>query len=128
MSGPIALIPNRRQRDRVSSMLAVTPLTDLMENADGYILYCNVPGAEQSGVEVCVHNDVLRLRAESVLEPVTGKVHAFEICDIVYEARFQLSPVIDANRVEATLSNGVLSVQMPFSQKKQSVRIPVLKG
>lgn len=128
MSGHILFLPNRRRKDRASSMLTATPLMDLVELDDGYCLFCNVPGAEQDRVDVSVHKGILHLRAEAVFEPVPGKVHALEVCDIVYEARFQLTDAVDPARVEAGLADGVLRISLPFRGKKEPVRIPVLKG
>lgn len=122
------LLPNRRRKDRTSSMLTTTPLMDVVEHAEGYYLYCNVPGTECDDVELNVHKGVLHLRAEAVLSSLAGKIHAFEICDAVYEARFRLSAAIDAQNIQACFSDGVLRVTLPFSQKRAPIKIPIHQG
>lgn len=128
MSHRVFLLPNRRGRDRVSSLPTSTPLTDIVERSDGLHIYCNIPGAKHKDVDVSVHKGVLRLRAEATLESVAGRVHALEVCDVVYEAHFQLSAAVDAKTVEARLADGVLRVFLPFAKKTEPVRIPVRKG
>lgn len=128
MSHRIVLLPNRRRQDRTSAMPTSAPLTDIVESTDGFCLYCNVPGAGHEDVSVSVHKGVLHLRAEAALEPVAGKVHALEVCDVVYEAHFQLTAAIDTDSVEAGLASGVLRVFLPFARKKAPVNIPVRKG
>ena len=122
------LLPNRRRKDRISSMLTATPLMDVVEQEGGYCLYCNVPGADCDSVDLSVDKGVLHLRAEALLEALPGKIHDLEICDIVYEVRLRLTAFVDAARVEAFLANGVLRIFLPFPRKCAPVQIPVYAG
>lgn len=121
------LLPNRHRYDGASSIFVATPLMDMVEREEGFVLYCNLPGADCGKVELSIHKGILHVRAGSVLDPIPGKIHVLEICDVVYEARLRLNAAVDTTRVKATFSQGVLRVAMPFSSSG-AVCIPVTKG
>ncbi|MCC8195053.1 MAG: Hsp20/alpha crystallin family protein [Deltaproteobacteria bacterium] len=106
-------------------LLTVSPLIDLVELPEGICLYCNLPGVLPENTDVTVEGNFLYIRAASRLEPIRGKVHALEFSDIFYEGKVLL-PAVDTTRVEATLSNGLLRIMMPFARETRPVRIPVV--
>lgn len=101
-----------------------SPLMDMVELAEGVCVYCDLPGATPGGISLTIDGNLLHIRAESRLSPLRGKVHAFEFSDIAYEGKIVL-PVIDVDRTEASFSNGLLRVMMPFPAASGPVRIPV---
>lgn len=128
MSQQIILLPNRRLLDRDTSLMPVTPLLDLVEREEGFILYCDLPGAESNEIELTFHKGILHIRAAVLLDPVPGKVHALEMGDTVYEARLRLTASVDTDRITAVLAGGVLRVCLPFPSNSGPTRIPVIKG
>lgn len=107
--------------------LTVIPLIDMVELPDGVCIYCNLPGAAPADVSLTVEGEFLFLRAEARYKPVPGKIHALEFCDTSYAGRILL-PKVDVDRAEASLSNGVLRIFMPFPPKTEPLRIPVAAG
>lgn len=125
--GAAARIPHGGPSRRGVPPLTVIPLIDMVELPDGICLYCNLPGAAPGDVSLTVEGEFLFLRAEARYEPVQGKVHALEFWDTVYEGKLLL-PEVDAARAEASISNGVLRIFMPFAPRSEPVRIPVTAG
>lgn len=128
MNEQVTLLPNRRHLDRATSLFTATPLMDLVEREEGFILYCNMPGVDCDEIDLTVHKGILRIRAEALFSPPPGKIHALEMNDTVYEARLRLTAAVDTAAVTAVLSCGVLRVHLPFALKSGPVRIPVLRG
>lgn len=128
MNQQITILPNRRHVDRGTSLITVTPLLDLVEREEGFVLYCDLPGAEGNEIELTFHKGILHIRAAVLLRHMPGKVHALEMGDTVYEARLRLTASVDTDRITATLSGGVLRVHLPFPVSSGMTRIPVIKG
>ncbi len=102
------------------------PLTDIVETRDGVVLMVELPGVAAEHVDVSLEKRVLTIRARS---SVSGPeklrlVHAeYEPGD--YERAFTLSEDFDAERIEAEVRNGVLSLRLPRSAASQPKTIKV---
>ncbi len=102
------------------------PLTDVVETPDGVTLMVELPGVAAEQVDVALEKRVLTIRARS---GVTGPdklrlVHAeYEPGD--YERAFTLSEDFDAERIEAEMKNGVLTLRLPRSEAAQPRTIKV---
>ncbi|MFN3973420.1 MAG: Hsp20/alpha crystallin family protein [Gemmobacter sp.] len=102
------------------------PLTDIVETKDGVTLMIELPGVAAEHVDVALEKRVLTIRARSgVTVPETlRRVHAeYEAGD--YERAFTLSDDFDAERIEAEMKNGVLTLRLPRSTATQPRNIKV---
>jgi len=99
----------------------VRPRTDVFETDETLVLVCDVPGADEGSVELALEDDVLTLRARSVLTAPEGWQPAgseFELPD--YERSFRLAADIDRDALTATLHNGRLRVVLKKRQPRRS--------
>jgi HSP20 family molecular chaperone IbpA len=122
MTRPTADKPQGVERARVR------PRTDVFETPDALILVADVPGAEQDSIELALTEDVLTLRARSVVSTPAGWNPAgseFELPD--YERSFRLAADIDPDALSATLQNGRLRVVLK-KRRARSNRIQVRAG
>ncbi|SBW02735.1 hypothetical protein KL86DPRO_20023 [uncultured delta proteobacterium] len=115
---------NREAAGQGESLLTLSPLTDMVELPEGVCVYCNLPGVAPGDISLTIDAKFLHIRAESRLPAIRGKIHALEFSDITYEGKVIL-PAVDAERIEASCSNGLLRVMMPFPAEIKPVRIPV---
>ena len=128
----IALVHERDQSETVGygpaergePLLTISPLTDIVELSEGFCLYCNLPGVAPENVMAIMDGEFLHIRAESLLPPIKGKVHALEFSDILYEGKIRL-PSFDTEKLDASFVNGLLRIFMPFPPQSPPVRIPV---
>jgi len=104
------------------------PRTDVFETDEALILVADVPGADLDSIELALEDDVLTLRARSVVtapegwQPVGSEL---ELPD--YERSFRLAADIDREALAATLQNGRLRVVLKKRQPQTS-RIEVRVG
>ncbi|NEX48138.1 Hsp20/alpha crystallin family protein [Pseudotabrizicola algicola] len=102
------------------------PLTDIVETKDGVTLMLELPGVAAEDVDVALEKRVLTIRARS-RETGPDKlrlVHAeYEPGD--YERAFTLSEDFDADRIEAEMKNGVLTLRLPRSEATQPKTVKV---
>ncbi|MDM7459039.1 MAG: Hsp20/alpha crystallin family protein [Paracoccus sp. (in: a-proteobacteria)] len=102
------------------------PLTDIVETKDGVLLMIELPGVEADHVEVALEKRVLTIRARSsvTLPDRLRLVHQeYEAGD--YERAFTLSDDFDADRIEAEMRTGVLTLRLPRSAETQPRSIKV---
>ena len=115
---------NREVPDYGEPLLTMPPLMDMVELPEGICVYCNLPGVAPGDISLTIDGKFLHIRAESRLPSIRGKIHALEFSDITYEGKVVL-PAVDTERIEASCSNGLLRVMMPFPAEIKPVRIPV---
>ncbi len=105
---------------------ALLPPVDVIEDATGITLYADLPGVPKDRLNLRVDGDQLNLEAELVLALPQGMEasHA-EVQASHYRRAFTLSKELDASKVSAELSQGVLRVRIPKAEHAQPRRIAV---
>jgi HSP20 family protein len=92
-----------------------SPAVDVIENADGYEVLCDMPGIEIEDIEISVAGAVLTLKGEKKAGPAAGDPATYR--EEVRAGRFQrtlrLPLPVEADKVEATLRDGVLRIALP---------------
>lgn len=102
------------------------PLADIVETKEGVTLMLELPGVGADDVDVALEKRVLTIRARSnaTAPDKLRLVHAeYESGD--YERAFTLSADLDAERIEAELRDGVLTLHLPRSEASQPKTIKV---
>jgi HSP20 family protein len=94
------------------------PRMDMVEDDEGFRVTVEVPGMDEEDIDVALAADRLTIRGERREEKVRRGPNAYGLRRS-YE-RFQRSIVlpcpVDAERVEATLRRGVLTVRLPRTE------------
>jgi len=102
------------------------PNVDILETADGLRLWADVPGVDETGVDVELVDDVLTIRARvstAGYEHLRPAYTEYSVGN--YEARFRLSDTIDGARISAKLANGVLELTLPKLETAKPRRIQI---
>ncbi len=105
------------------------PSVDIMDLDDRLWLRADLPGVDESSVDVSLEDGVLTLRGSVSLEPFAGLQPVYteyEVGD--FEHRFRLSSHVDSARIEARLHDGVLEVELPKVAEAQPRQIRVQTG
>jgi HSP20 family molecular chaperone IbpA len=105
------------------------PDIDILERSDGYVIYADLPGADERSVDVRLEHGVLSIDARLATQPEAGwnPLHA-EYRLGGYHRDFRITEDIDASGVSAKVSNGVLELHLPKSAERQPRAIPVQAG
>lgn len=111
---------------RLDRTRAASPRIDLADDGEVLRLSVELPGFTEKDVELEVHRNVLTLRGRRKIEVPEGyTVHRRERGDIELTRTLTLPYRVDAERVEATLTNGVLHVTMPKAAEERPRQIAV---
>jgi len=102
----------------------VAPAVDIYETDNGHVLLADMPGVSRDGLEVHVERDQLSIRGRVAAEPQAKVQHReFRLRD--YYRVFTLADEIDSDRIAATLTDGVLRLELPKSSRAQARKIPI---
>lgn len=103
------------------------PPVDVYEVEDGLVVLAELPGVDETDLEVTLHRG--RLRIAGVRRPraveSSGKPLQLEIATGPFERILALPVGIDADRVEARFQQGILAVHVPREKAPPAVRVRV---
>jgi HSP20 family molecular chaperone IbpA len=101
------------QRERRSEIV-LRPPADIFEDADGITVQMDVPGASKQRLNLQASADRLDVEAEVQIEMPDGMEAIYaDVRSTRYQRTFALSSELDADNVEATLKDGVLTLRIP---------------
>jgi HSP20 family protein len=105
-----------------------SPPVDIEERDDAYILEADLPGVkredvtvEQIGNELSISGEHKETKHTGVLRKATRRTGTFRY-------RVALPEQIDAAKIDAKLSDGVLTIRLPKAQKAPHKQIEVKGG
>jgi HSP20 family protein len=117
------------QVERTRSTTVYTPDVDILEKDDSIIVFADMPGADESGVDITLEKDVLSIYAR--VEPEVPEKHQllhaeYGVGD--YQRSFTISNEVDRDKIEARVKNGVLRLVLPKAKAAQTRKIAVQAG
>ena len=115
---------DERAPERVQQRFTVAPRVDVYENANELLLLCDVPGATQESVSIQLDKGQLTIEA-SRKDEMTGSALVAEYRPADYARVFSVPQGIDAAKIDAQLSGGVLRLRLPKSEALRPRRIEV---
>jgi HSP20 family protein len=105
----------------------LVPSMDVTETDNEIVVTAELPGLERGDVEISIEDDVLTIRGEKKVEQDKDDKN-YHVSERVYGTFYrvlQLPPGVDASKVQATMSNGVLKIAIPKPAKTQPQKIEV---
>jgi HSP20 family protein len=102
------------------------PPVDVVEDATGITLVADLPGVSRERLHLHVEGDTLSIEGElSLAVPQDMQAGHVEVQAPRYRRSFTLSKELDAGKIGAELSQGVLRVRIPKAEHAQPRRIEV---
>ena len=120
-----------RELDRLTQNLTATPAAAIMpmdayRHGDEYIVHFDLPGVESSSIEVTVEKNVLSVSAQRRWQPAEDdRIVASERPHGSFSRQLFLGEGLDADRVSARYTDGVLTVTVPVSEKAKPRRVEI---
>jgi HSP20 family protein len=120
------LMPKNLETHRLG-MDAVTPRTDLVETAEHFLLYMDLPGVPREQISVKMSDGMLTITGFPEQDETGGRRFLrSEVEHAAFHRHVRLSEdAVDINGISALLKNGVLSVTIPKRHRGRRRRIPV---
>ena len=105
----------------------VFPPINLTETADKYVIRAELPGVKNSELDINVTDKTLTVSGERKIssESADAKYHRRERDAGKFSRAVAMPGDIDAERVEASLANGILTIEVPKAAKAQPRKIAI---
>lgn len=108
---------------------AAWPATNVFETKESFVVKADVPGLTDADLSVSVEEDALVIRGERKAEVPEGyQVHLRERAPVAFTRKLPLPARVDADAVNASLKNGVLTVTLPKAREALPRQIAVKAG
>jgi HSP20 family protein len=106
------------------------PALDVAERGDAYLVHAELPGVSPDQVEVRFEQNVLTIRGSKPASfEVTNdgelRLFAAERVHGSFERSVRLPEFVDAERIDASFTNGLLTITIPKAQTAQPRRITI---
>ena len=104
-----------------------SPAADILETPEKFQIVVELPGIDVSEVDITVENDVLTLRGERRFnEPQQKETYRrVERHYGPYGRRIALPPKCDSTKIDASMRNGLLTIEVPKMEQARPQRIEV---
>ena len=116
------------EKTPVANDVTYLPAVDVAETESGYTILADVPGAQKDSVQVTYDEGVVTLRAQGTTRGESAQatmIHR-EFRAAVYERSFRVGEDVDAEKISAEISNGVLKVSLPKrASTKKTIAVSV---
>jgi len=105
---------------------------EVIETDNEYRFHIDLPGLSADQIDLTVENNVLTVSGERKWEREEGKpdgeVHVFERRYGRFERSFALPRRVDANTIDASYDNGVLTIRLAKAEEARPRRIEIGTG
>jgi HSP20 family protein len=113
--------PARESTERAVPTLV--PAVDIYETDAAFVLLTDMPGVSPGGVEVLTESDTLVVRGRAEGQTSGVDHQEFELGE--YRRVFLITEDLDLEGITAKLTDGVLRVEIPKSDRLKPKKIPV---
>jgi len=108
---------------------AWTPTVDVFEDKENLKIVMELPGVTPEDVKISLENQVLTIQGEKrqVAEESSERWHRYERSYGSFERMFTLPSSVDAERIQAKVENGLLTVTLPKAERAKPREIEIKK-
>lgn len=122
-------ITQTEDTERTRDVCCFVPRADIYELDDQIVIVADVPGADESSIDITLEKNILTINA--TIDPVfpqgyTLQSAEYEIGD--YHRSFRLSNEIDQEKIDAVVKDGVLRLYLTKADQARTRKISVKAG
>ncbi len=112
---------------RGDAQRSFAPAVDIFEEKDAFVVKAELAGVKPEEIDIDVENNVLTLKGERKLDHEESKdgYHRVERWYGSFSRQFSLPRTVDAEHIEATSKDGVLTVRIPKRGEPKGQKVTV---
>lgn len=103
----------------------LTPLANITETEDGYVLQAEMPGVSRDGLEVTVENGDLTIVGRRKGYESPGVLLYGESRSADFRRTFEIDPSINSAGITAKLEQGILTLHLPKAEAVKPRKIAI---
>jgi len=105
---------------------SVRPPADILEKDGSYYIVMDMPGVQKDALDISVEKKTLVVQGMTSYPKMEAeKILDSEFENVRYVRQFTLSDVVDKDRIQANLENGVLKLHMPKVEEMKPKKIEI---
>ena len=114
------------EAERTRAGACFVPRVDIYETEDGITVVADMPGVDEESIDITLEQNVLTING--YIEPRRPEDYSLAYAEYRvgdYERRFTVYDQVDKEKIEATVRDGVLRLELPKAEpstKKISVK------
>jgi HSP20 family protein len=112
-----------------ASEAVFTPSIDIYSEEDALVVKADLPGVKEDDIEITVNDGVLTIKGQRE-EEKTEKAENCVRSERVFGSfmrQFTLPKQVDVDKIKATFNNGVLEINLPYSETAKEKKIAIEK-
>jgi HSP20 family protein len=103
----------------------ISPTVNIHETKDGHIVQAEMPGVSKEGLDIGLEGNTLTIHGRRAMNDLVAESLYRESSTADYQRVFELDPAIDTARIDAKIEQGVLTIQLPKSERVKPRKIVV---
>jgi HSP20 family protein len=118
---------DQRSDDNDSPSAVWSPSTDLVETDDDFRLHLDVPGMTKDDITINLQNRTLTVSGERGSDRTDEREEFVRVERAfgTFHRTFTLPDTVDADHIEATYDNGVLTINVPKTEERTRRQIEI---
>lgn len=118
-------VPSRFEGDWNASEWS--PSVDISETKDNIVIKAEVPGIRKEEIKITLQDNVLMLKGERKQEKEEKETnfHRMERSYGSFARSFNLSTVVQADKIKASYKDGILNIILPKAEEVKPKQIPI---
>lgn len=101
-----------------------SPRVDIYDEKNEIILLAEMPGVNEKNIDISIENDILTITGRQNEEDFPGYELMHRTYDTgIYKRSFSMANDIDASNISARISNGILRVVLPKTEKSKKITV-----
>jgi len=115
--------------ERTRECQCFIPRADIFETEEDIFVIVDVPGVDESSIDITLEKNVLTISAfvePHEIEGYAPTLTEYEVGD--YQRSFRLSNMIDNDKIQASVKDGVLRLQLAKAGEAKTRTISVTAG
>jgi len=118
--------PASAEAERTRNTRVYVPSVDIIEKKDAIVLLADMPGTDDTTVNITLDENVLTIEGTVDIEHYRDYNLAYAEYGVGdYRRAFTLADGIDRDKIEATVTNGVLKLLLPKAEAQKPKKIEV---
>jgi len=124
---PVKVKANSSVEELLETQNYISPLVNIYETDNEFVLTANMPGVVRDNVKVRVEGDALIMFGAIQYEEAFNRNYLLNEQEIAnYYRTFKISDTVDQSNIEARYDNGQLVVNLPKNEKVKPRTINIL--
>ena len=116
----------QEETERTRECRCFVPRTDIYEIGDEIILVLDMPGINETAIEITLEKNILNVKGYAQIDDsdnYTLTLAEYEIGD--YERSFRVTDAIAKDKIEAVYKDGVLRLTLPKAEQAKARKIAI---